>query len=728
MIKSVLIVALLMGVLNVNADEPIHGSRPTIGLVLGGGGALGMSHVGVLKVLEELRIPIDYIGGTSMGSIIAGLYASGMSPQEIEEFLKSLDWNEVMSDDTPRRELFFRRKFEDQRYLFEFGLGRGGVKLGTGMAAGQKFNNLMQHITLRVAGITDFDDLPVPYRAVATDLESGKPFVLDHGNLGLAMRASMAVPGVFTPVEMNGRLLVDGGVVDNLPVDVVKGMGADIIIAVDVGSASDKVDVDSLKTLGGILGRTYAIAQRPKQLEQYARSDIGIQPDLSGFSASQFDRVAELIPPGARAAEAMKSELSKFSVPEKEYAEFIAKHRRAHPDNIKVSSVVVSGNERVSAQIMEGRIRYQEGEAYDKDKVARDLQRMYGIGEFESILFTLTPDSPETSVLNYHAREKSWGPLYFKYGLQLQSDFDQDAHWAMLLNLTRMSMNDLGAEWRNELQIGSALDLFSEFYQPLDPRGYSFVAPNVQYRSELQDVYNGDEHVAQYEVDRFEVSLDFGVQLRQYAELRFGPLWGTGKATVETGTADLEEFDEDYAGWSVGLVVDRQDRTLFAREGYYVGISGVFARESMGGDRDFDKVSGEVKKLFSFDDHTIVLGMIGGTGLGSELPGYAQLTLGGPFSFAGLAEDQFRGSYLGVGQIGYRYRIMQLPSQIGRAVYVISRFDVGNVWRDEVDTDDLRYGGSLGLGADTALGPMYIAYGQADEGYDRFYFSMGTAF
>ena len=292
-----LLLLLIMTAMLSNAEEN-SSARPKVGLVLGGGGALGMSHVGVLRVLEEQRVPIDYICGTSMGAIIGGLYASVMSPDEIQAFLEGLNWNEVMSDNTPRRELAFRRKFENQRYLIEMGVGRKGLKMGAGMAAGHKFNNLLQLEVQRAATITNFNQLSIPYRAVATDLQSGTAYVIDHGNLARAMRASMAVPGAFTPVEIDGRLLVDGGIVNNLAVDVAKSMGADIIIAVDVGSASDDVDPEELKGIAGILGRTYAIMQRPGQVEQFKQADIGLQPELADFKASQFARRSALLSTG----------------------------------------------------------------------------------------------------------------------------------------------------------------------------------------------------------------------------------------------------------------------------------------------------------------------------------------------------------------------------------------------------------------------------------------------
>ena len=716
---------LAVGAVPARAEPP---PRPKVGLVLGGGGALGLAHVGVLRALEEQRIPIDYIAGTSMGSIIAGFYASGMSPDEMQAFLESLDWDEVMSDETPRRELYFRRKQDDQRYLFEMGLNFRGPKMGTGMAAGQKFNNLLQLATLRSAAITNFDRLPIPYRAVATDLQSGTAHVLDHGNLATAMRASMAVPGVFTAVELEGRVFVDGGIVDNLPVDVVKAMGADVVVAVDVGSDADVVDPASLKSLGGILGRTYTIAQRPEQVEQFRRADVGIQPKLAGLTASDFARASDFIPKGEAAARGKAAELARYSVGEEEYAEFLAKQRRAKPEAIPIGAVAVTGNRRVGEGVIRGRIRSRSGEPFDERTMQLDLMRIYGIGEFEQVLFRLDPGAEGRRILRYDVKEKSWGPLYLAVGLNLRSDFEQDAEWALLVNVTRRSLNALGAEWRNEFEFGSRQRVLSEFYQPLHAAGVLFLAPTAEYRSETEAIYADDAHVADYDVKKTEARLDLGIQLRRYAELRAGPIWGTGRAEVETGATNLPTSEADYAGWKIGLIVDRQDRTVFAREGYYLSVDGVSANEGWGGDVDFDKLSGTFRKFQSFGDHTVTVGLQGGTGFGDELPAFAQFKLGGPFGFAGLAEGQFRGSCLGVASLGYSYRLLQLPAQLGKGIYALSRVDVGNVWATEFDADDLRTGGAIGLGADLAIGPLYVAYGRADEGYDCFYFSLGTVF
>ena len=701
--------------------------RPKVGLVLGGGGALGISHIGVLKELEEERVPIDYICGTSMGAIIGGLYASGMSPDEIQTFLQGLDWGDVMRDESPRSELYFRRKIENQRYLFRMGLGLDGIKLGTGMTAGQKFNNLLQIEVQRSASITNYNELPIPYRAVATDLQAGSPYVMDRGNLAQSMRASMAVPGVFTAVEIDGHILVDGGIVNNLPVDVAREMGADVVIAVDVGSKSDKVDPEKLKQVTGVLGRVYSIMQRSGQLKNLERADIGIQPQLDDLMASEFARVAEFVPRGVAAAQEHIEAIRELAVDEETYADYLARQRKAAPTNITISAVEVSGEDRVAEKAIRGRIHSRPGDAFDEDELKLDLMRIFGIGEFEQVLYNLDQDAGGAGRLTYEVMEDPVGPLYLAVGLNLRSDFQQDTDWNVLLNLTRRSINALGAQWRNELVVGSTQAFLSEFYQPLDYAGAFFIAPEIGYRSEIQDLYANKDHIAEYDVQTTEAKVDFGIQLRRYAELRIGPVWGHGRADVEIGRGGLSPFNDNYAGPAFSLIIDQEDRTYFAREGYRLLLEGIFPDESFGGNVTYDKLNAELRKNLSFRNNTVYFNLRYGTSFGTDLPGYALFSLGGPDNFSGLSRYQFRGSTLSVGSLGYRYRLVELPSQLGKGVYAFTHGDVGNVWDEQINSD-LRYGATVGLGADLNAGPLVLTYGFADGGYHSVYFLFGSEF
>ncbi|HMP76619.1 MAG TPA: patatin-like phospholipase family protein [Kiritimatiellia bacterium] len=706
-------------------------SRPKIGLVLGGGGALGFAHVGVLRVLEESRVPIDYIAGTSMGSIIAGLYASGLSPDEIEQFLLGLDWWDVLNDKTPRNQLEFRQKADDGRYFgLDMGVKRSGLAMSAGMASGQKFNNLLELLTLRVAGVTNFSELPVPFRAVATDVEKGEMVVLSGGGIATAMRASMAVPGAFTPVLLDGRVLVDGGIVNNIPVDVVKTMGADVIIAVDVGNKSEAKKADRADTLGDVLGNTYAIMQRPKQLLQMANADVLIQPETWRYTASEFHRVAEIMPVGRQAAELRAADLSAYAVSDAAYDEYLKRQRLVPPPAPTVSTVRVTGNERVDGRLLEKRVFSEAGRPLETETVMRDLRRMYGLGEFEQIQFRADPEPDGRVALNFDAREKPWGPTYLKLGLNLKSDFENNADWGILANITRRSLNRLGAEWRNELQVGNRQRLLTEFYQPVDSRGFVFLAPSFEYEESVENIYEKEDKVAEYDIRVFKARFDLGVQLRHYAELRVGPVWGRGRADVSTGASDLPELDEDLGGVSVRLTADRLDRSAFPRGGYRAHVEYTGAEKDLGSDRGYDKLQAYYQHFWTVGAQTFHWGATGGSSLGSDLPEYDSFKLGGPFLFSGLTEGQLRGEYLGVASLGYRYRLTRLPPGLGQAVYLLFRGDIGNVWQEsgDVDVGDTLVGGSAGWGADTILGPIAMTYGRAEGGYTSWYFSLGTSF
>ena len=724
------VVAALMGIFlsaAVFAEE-----RPKIGVVLGGGGALGMAHVGVLRVLEEMKIPIDYIGGTSMGAIISGLYASGMSPDEIEQFLEAQDWWDVMNDHTPRRDLDFRRKYDDQRYFVEFGWHRGqGIDFGSGAAAGQKFNNLLETETLRTVAITNFDELPIPFRCVATDLRTGKGVVLDHGNLATAMRASMAVPGAFTPVEWGDYIFADGGLVNNIPVDVVRGMGADIIIAVDVGGSAARAETNNAyQSIGEVLGRTYSIMQRPDQEKQLQNANVVVVPDLTQFSASDFKEVAAIIPQGEVAARAASEQLKAYSVDERAYRSYLAKQRRPQPAVVPLTNLLLTGNQRVDTRVARGRVRSKPGQPLNLDQVDLDLLHLYGLGEFEQIRYRIEPGPDGSNTLSYAMKEKPWGPNYFRVGLQLESDFDQDATWGLLVNFRKTSMNHLGGEWNSELQAGSLSRLFSEFYQPLNFGGYYFVNPSFLYQDETQGIYSNNHKNADYDVRKVELHGDVGVQLRHYAELRAGPLWRTVKAEVKTGDESLPSVDEHEAGWSVRLTADRLDRTVLPRKGYFLQLQGEFIREEWGSPATYEKLYADYRQVATFKEHTLGIEGRFGTDRDTGVPAYNAFLVGGLVSFMGLAENELRGQKFSVITLTHRYRVTRLPPSIGRAVYSLVRFDTGNVWSDQDDIDytDVRYGGGAGLGADTAIGPIFLGYGMADRGASRFYFSLGTIF
>src|SRR6204780_4206654 len=299
--------------------------RPRIGLVLSGGGARGAAHIGVLKMLDQLHVPIDVIAGTSMGAVVGGLYASGMSGEQIQHALSSLDWQGGFRDRPPRTELDYRRKEEDREYLVNLPLGIQGRRLviPKGLVQGQMLTETLRQLTLPVAAITDFDRLPTRFRAVATNLETGNARIIGDGDLTTAMRASMSVPGLFAPVEYRGELLVDGGLTDNLPIDIARAMGVDVLIVVDAGFPLQPRK--SLNSLPGITNQMLSILLRKdieRDLATLGPNDIVINPQLGDFTSYDFPNTMKIVHAGAVAAEVAMERLSALAVSDADYARY----------------------------------------------------------------------------------------------------------------------------------------------------------------------------------------------------------------------------------------------------------------------------------------------------------------------------------------------------------------------------------------------------------------------
>ena len=705
--------------------------RPKIGLVFGGGGALGFSHVGVLKVLEQNRVPIDYIAGTSMGAIVAGLYASGLSPEEIEHFLESVDWWDILKDKTKRRMRHFRRKRDDARYLMDIELGLKGARLTapSGLSSGQKLNNVMQSLCINAVGVYDFDDLNIPFRAIGTDIKRGDQVILDHGNLATAMRASMAVPGAFTPVEIDGRLLVDGGIVNNIPVDVVKGMGADIVIVVDVGAWQEDLDKEGIDTVSEILGQTYMIMRRPLQRAQVAMATVVIEPDLAGFSAGTFHQAAGIIRRGFLAADKQTSELKPYSVSQEDYDGYLEKHRKKNTGTIGISSVTVEGNSVVDTRRIMSKIGTEPGDELDTRVLNRDIGYIYGFGDFQSVSYQLKPDNGDYQ-LRLLCKEKAWGPGYLRFGLRLNSDLSGDATWKALINYTRLSINELGGEVSIDIEGGTDRAMGIEWYQPMDYSGLTFIAPRLRLSNDLQGLYEDENRIAEYEVERLEAGLDLGVQLGTYAEFRIGPVWQSVAAQAEIGSADLPKVDDEFGGWRSSVILDRLDKVVFVREGYYLSVRGMMATRDLGAEESFETLSLAYRFYASHANHTAIVMARAGTSLGDELPQHSKFLLGGFSSLMGLAEGQLRGDHYGTVSLGYRYRLAKMPPSLGEGVYATIRIDGGNAWQEgeDIEASDALYGGGIVLGAETAMGPIYLGYGYAEGGNSRFYFSVGSLF
>jgi NTE family protein len=700
--------------------------RPRIALVLSGGAAKGFAHVGVLKVLEEMRVPVHIITATSMGSIMGGLYASGLPPEEIEEIMATVDWNGLFRDAPPREDLDYRRKEDDARYLFDVGLGvrfNGEVILPRGVLVGQKIGLLFRRHTLHVSGIEDFDELPIPYRAVAADIETGEAYVIDHGDLAQAMRASMSIPGAFDPVEIEGHLLVDGGVADNMPVDLARALGADVVIAVDVSSPMRTRE--QLGNVFGIVGQLTSMLSRLNVEEQIPRADVLLDPELGELDGGDYTKAREFVATGEAVARRHAAELARYSVSEAEYAAYRERHRFKPTAPARVDFVEIVGNERVDRRVIESRMRIQPGGSLEPSHIEEDISAVYGLGDFTAVQWEVAERGDQQGII-IRVQEKPWAPNYLNFGML----FDEDGTFTGRINLTATRLNARGAELRNDIQLGSTLSLQTEFYQPLDFKGRFFVAPGFLLEDADQDVFDEDgREIAVYEVDRQLAVLDAGVQIGRLGELRLGVVRGKAGANVTVGAAELPDFDVDVGGFRGRLVLDRLDSASFPNRGYIASTRLFLSRRGLGSDDSYERFDFKGSAFWPRGRKIWLLSGLAAGSLGSDLPEYDQFTVGGFYSLSGLERGQLRGQYAGVLRGGLLYRLTSQPSLLAKGVYLGAYAEAGNAWDRSIEIgEDLIYAGTVLFGIDSFLGPLYIAYGVADTGQDELYVSLGRAF
>lgn len=712
------------------AERAAAPGTPRIGLALSGGGARGLAHIGVLKVLEELRVPVHCVTGTSMGAIVAGTYASGMPVADMEKFVGTADWNDVFRDKPPRAEIASQRKIDDYKTLFapQYGVKDGGLALPKGVIDGVSIEAFFRDLTSRSIDIKDFNKLPIPYHAMATDIETGDSVVLDHGNLPHAMRASMSVPGVLAPVEIDGKLLVDGGIANNLPIDQARKLCADVVIAVNISTPPLKRDqITSALSVTAQLMNFLGKATVDNQLRNLSERDVLIAPDLGNISAASFERGKDAIRVGEDAARKMSDSLKRYSVPPEQYAALRAKQTVAAKPLGTVDEIRFEGLVRTNPDVLRSLVESKPGEPLDEDKVNADLRRIYGRGDFEGVDYHIE-QGPAGRVMVIRPREKDWGPDYLRFGLGLATDFQGENIFNVLVQYRRTWLNKLGGEWITEGQIGQNAHLFTQFIQPVEERGRFFVAPWAWIGQTTRGVFVGDDRVAEYDVRSGRIGLDAGAVLGTLGEARVGAQWQHVDAKVDTGSPALPSVKQDTAGPRALLFIDQLDDAWFPRDGYRATASAYWARQGFGSDLNYERFEGQAAAVRSWGRHTFNFTLQGGTDNHSNMPAYETFTLGGPLRLSGYRINQFSGRRYGFGRLMYYNRVLPLPEILGSGVYVGGSLEAGEMHSrfDGFPFGGTIYSGSVFLAADTFVGPAYLGFGLGESGNHSVYLLLGA--
>ncbi|MGY4826964.1 patatin-like phospholipase family protein [Sphaerotilaceae bacterium SBD11-9] len=704
--------------------------RPRIGLVLSGGGARGGAHLGVIKVIEEMRIPIDYVVGTSAGAIVGAAYSSGMPLAEIEQVMQTLSTSTLFHD-AVREEVPFRLKADDSNNYIgpEMGVSREGLRLPKGAVAGVALEAVLRRLTQRQT-TTNFDQLPIPFRAVATDLSTAQMVVLSHGQLSLAARASMAIPGAVNPVEIDGRLLVDGGLKRNLAVDVARSMGAEVVIAINIGTPLLKRDqIGSLLSVADQVLRILTEENVTESLKQITPRDVLITPDLKDITSSNFDRLPEARAQGELAARAAMDQLARYSLNEADYLATLQARRQAADDTkVVVDEVRVVGTKVVNPEVVLAAMETRAGQTFDPEKVNRDLRAIYSRGDFESLSYALT-DEEGGRVLVTEVTEKSWGPNFLRFGLSLSSDFEGNSFFNLLGSHRWTWLNALGAEWRNDLQIGETNLVRSEWYQPLTERQRLFVAPRVGFRDEPFDIYDpsSDKRLLRFRRQMSEVAVDVGMPLGTVGEVRLGLVRGRVELTDDTSLipAALLGSTSQLAAIQGRLRLDRLDNINFPRSGYFTDLRLYVSDPSLGATDSYAKAEVSLQGATHWGPHVLRAALRGGGNLrDGSLPGYELFKLGGFLQLSGYKTGQLLGTDMRFGRLVYNYRLsgpgFLEGMQAGASV------EVGRIGDLAAGADDrTRHGGSIYFALDTPIGPLYLALGRADGGNRAAYFFLG---
>jgi NTE family protein len=714
------------------ATQPANSAGERIGLVLGGGGARGAAHIGVLKVLEREHIPIHAIAGTSIGAVIGGLYAAGYSPEEIETAINSIDWVDIFHDGSSRADLPMRQKETDLGNVanLEVGIVDGKLTIPTTLVRGQKLGLFLRRLFLDKGNMASFDELPIPFRCVATDIGTVLPVVFASGDLERAIRASMAVPGAFAPVRHEGKLLVDGGIVNNIPIDVARQMGVDKLIVVDVGqplAPDEKLDTGfdvMLQMVNGLMRQLTA-----EKLKALGPDDVLLRPELGEITSASFLQVMRGIAPGEVAAQAEIERLRKFSVSEVEYLAWQSGQRQRDQQLPNVDFVRVKEDSSLTAKFVRDRISAKGGRPLNVDALEHDIKGAFGRGTYDSISYRLVDENGDTG-LEIDPVDSVLGRTVFRAGFQISDDFDGQDDYQLNVEGRVTGLNSKGAEWRSVIGLGRVTAASTELYVPFAERGEWFVSPSVAYFALNQPLVIEEITFANYRVESWLGELRVGRDFSDRLRVSIAAQRGQDHAQRHVGDVRLPpSLLFDIGGLNATVLWDSLDSVRFPSRGMRAELSYTSFDTHMGSDQDGNLLRATIDKAVSFGRNTVLLGLRSSLSKDKVDAFQTQSSLGGLAFLSGLQERQLLDSQqlLARGIVYRRLRaerslILDVPMYLGGSI------EAGNVWEsyDDVSLGDLIGAGSIFLGVDLPIGPLQLGYGRTFDGRDAFYLTFGS--
>ncbi len=705
---------------------------PPLTLVLSGGGARGAAHVGVLRALEELQVPVDFVVGTSMGSVVGGLYSAGYSPLQIEGVMKSIDWVGVFSDSIPYRDKSFRRKQDDSDYLVRGSIrfDEDGPYLPLGVFQGRRIELIFKSIQVQLGATRDFDRLPIRFRAVAADLATSEVVVLDHGSLATAIRASMSIPGVFAPVEMNGRFLVDGAVSANLPVRVAQGLSDAPILAVDISSPLDP-NYKSKSFFSVFRQVTAFLTASNVEVDRAALGpdDLLLIPDLGDYSFADFLHMEEAIEAAYRSTLEHADELRRFAVDDATWAAWERGHRRVRSPNLRIDRLEIHNRSDIRDDVIRARLEGYVGAPLDTGGLSNDIMALHGLELFGQIQFDVVEQDGDV-VLVIDVDPPEYGRHSLRFGLGVVDDFEGENGYNIVARHRMLPANALGGEWLNQVQAGEDQMVRTEFYQPLDDRMAWFVAPRAEIGRSNFPIWIDGKVISELWLESLGGRVDVGRAFSNWGEVRVGGFWFDRELTDRVGIPGLFSYDGVDAGVRAMFRVDTFDAPIFPTSGWKLGVEVEDSLTGMGADLDFTTVSVAANAAWTIGRFTIAPGVEGFRSTGDNESLFAVRGLGGFGRLSAYGTDELFGQEAVLARVlGFQELFAVNLAGLRTRVYAGLSYETGNVWYEEdADLDDLLWSSTVFLGADTLLGPMYFGYAIGGDDRDRWYFNIGASF
>ena len=713
------------------ANPAVPAQRPRIGLALSGGGALGLAEIGVIQWMEENHIPVDRIAGTSMGGIIGAMYATGMSPAEIQKFAEAINWDEAFRPEPVYTQLSYRRKQDRRDFLIDAPLGlRHGLRGPNGYNSGQVVGLLLDRIAFPESGIANFDDLPIPFRCVATDMLNGEGVVLRDGALAQAVRASMAIPGVFTPVEINGRVLADGGMVENIPVETVLDMNADVVIAVELRlPLSDRTP---LEHIAGVLSRAIDVMIMQNERRSLALAKAKVSIDMKGFSATDYERVTELIALGYQSAAAQSAALLPYAIQDppqwQEYLAARAARRHRQPD--KIQTIEVTGADSDTDSRLQQRLSKALQGPVDLSKLETQLTRIAGEGQFDWLGYEGFTQNGVPG-LRVTTHDKSYGPPFVDLAVNVDGSGVAAFDFSAGARVTFMDIAHRGGEWRNDLLFGSSNLAASEFFQPLG-QSRLFVAPYAFASKYARNSFTGLTRVAVFGDGRAGGGLDIGYDFGRRSEFRIGYEIFSGKLSPLIGDAGLPIASGSTGEFRARYVWDGQDSPAVPRAGTRLAVTASRVLQSPGLAHPIAQFDLQTSSFVPVGPKTsLFFNISGGTTFRGSAGPFQVFSLGGPFRLGAYLPYEFVGNHYAYSSLGFRRELYRLPELLGGKIYWGGWYEAGTAFGTATsDPGPIAVRGTFNLGviADTFVGPIALAGSISPTGQSRVNFSVGRLF